>query len=167
MIALRARVIATHKSLQLGKLADHLGGKIGLDEMGRAGCMLGIRANSRRQFARQRFDSRYALALRAELLVKDDSVEFFQALVQRLRAFVLGIRQGREIGLPEVARIGEARAYNASIAGRNRRAVIGGDEVRDKDELVGELAGGPSRVMAGLVPAIHAVPRRGSVLFRG
>ena len=65
-----------------------------------------------------------------------------------------------------MARVGEARAHDAPVAGRDRRAAVGGDEVRDQDELVGELAAAPSRVMAGLVPAIHAVPRRGSVRFR-
>ncbi len=98
--------------------------------------------------------------------MKDDAVEFLQALVERLRTLVLRVRQRRKIGLPEVARVGEARAHDAAVAGRDRRAVIGGDEVRDKDELVGELAGALSRVMAGLVPAIHAVPSCGPVYFR-
>ena len=64
-----------------------------------------------------------------------------------------------------MARVGEAGAHDAPVAGRDRRAAIGGDEVRDEDELVGELAAA-FRVMAGLEPAIHAVPRRGSVRLR-
>ena len=166
LLALRGRVIAAHESLQLRELADHFGRKVGLGEMSRARSKFGVGADLRRKLARQRLDARDPLALRAELLVKDDAVEFLEALVERLRALVLGVRQGREIGLPEVARVGEAGAHDAAVAGRDRRAVIGGDEVRDKDELVGEPAGGLSRVMAGLEPAIHAVPSCGRVRFR-
>ena len=165
VLALRGRVIAAHESLQFRELADHFGRKVGLGEMRRARRKSGIGADLRRKLARQRFDALDALALRPELLVKDDVVEFLQPLVERLRALVLGVRQRREVGLPEMARVGEARAHDAPVAGRDRRAAIGGDEVRDEDELVGEPAGSP-RVMAGLEPAIHAVPRRGFVRFR-
>ncbi len=166
LLALGGRVIATHQPLQLRELADHFGREVGLGEMRRARRKLSVRADLRRKLARQRLDALDPLALRPELLVKDDEVKFLQPLVERLRGLVLRVRQGREIGPPEMARVGEARAHDAAVAGRDRRAVVGGDEVRDEDELVGELAGAFSRVMAGLVPAIHAVPRRGSVRFR-
>ena len=47
-----------------------------------------------------------------------------------------------------MARVGEARAHDAPVAGRDRRAAVGRDEVRDEDELVGEPAPTFSRVMA-------------------
>ncbi len=62
-----------------------------------------------------------------------------------------------------MARVGKARAHDAAVAGRDRRATVRRDEVRDEDELVGEPAATFSRVMPGLVPAIHAVPQRGSL----
>ena len=126
----------------------------------------GVGADFGRKLARQRLDAGDALALRAELLVKDDAFELAQALVERLCALVLRVRQGCEIGRPEVARIRKPRPHDPPVAGRDRRAAVPRDEVRDQDEFVGEPAGAFSRVMAGLVPAIHAIPRRGSLRLR-
>ncbi len=40
-----------------------------------------------------------------------------------------------------MARVGEARAHDAPVAGRDRRAAIGSDQVRDQDEFIGEFPG--------------------------
>ena len=102
-----------------------------------------------------------ALALRAELLVEDDAqrLQLLQPLVERLVGLVVVIGQGREVGAPEVARVGEPRAHDAAVAGRDRRAAVAGDEVGDEDEFVGRVRRDRAllRVMAGLDPAIHAV----------
>ena len=105
--------------------------------------------------ARQRRDALDALALRAQLLVKDDAerLQLLQPLVERLVRLVLVIGQGGEIGQPEMARVGEARAHDAAIARRDRLAAVARDEVRDEDELVGELALGIAQHEAFLVGA--------------
>ncbi len=53
-----------------------------------------------------------------------------------------------------MARVGEPRAHDAAIAGRDRRAAVAGDKVRHQDEPVGEAALAVDVVMAGLDPAI-------------
>src|ERR1700722_6603817 len=108
--------------------------------MRRARGALRIGANLWRKFARQRLDAPNPLALRSELLMKDDAVEFLQALVERLGGAILGAGQRPEIGPPEVARVGEARAHDAAVARGDRGAAVGSDDVRDKDEFVGKLA---------------------------
>jgi hypothetical protein len=127
-----------------------------------------VGADFRRELPRQRLDALDPLALRAELLVKDDPkrLKLDEALVERFCGLLLIVGQGSEVGQPEVARVGEARAHDAGVAGRDRRAAVGGDEVRDENEPVGELAAALFRVMAGLVPAIHAVLPRCCVRFR-
>ena len=96
------------------------------------------------------------------------TLKFLQALVEWLRRpYPLGAGQlHAEIGPPEMACVGEACAHDAPVTGRDRGAIVGRNEVRDKDELVGELAAAFSPVMAGLVPAIHAVPRQSSICIR-
>ena len=142
------RVVAAHQALQFGELADHFGRQIGLGEFRRARRKRDIRADLWRKLARQRLDPRDALALRAELLVEDDAVELLQPLVERLCGLVFRVGQGCEVGLPEVAGVGEPRPHDAPVAGRDRRPAVGGDEVGDENEFVGELAVAPSRVMA-------------------
>ena len=98
--------------------------------------------------------------------MKDDPLELGEPLVERLRGFVFGVRQRREVGLPEVARVGEAGAHDAPVAGRDRRAAVRGDEVGDEDELVGQTsASGVVMAVPGLDPgivrAIYGVPGRG------
>ena len=83
----------------------------------------GVGADDRRQLARQRGDALDALALRAELLVEDDvqRLQLLQPLVERLFRLVGVIVQRREVGAPEVARVGEPRPHDAPVARRNRR----------------------------------------------
>ena len=76
LLGLVCGVIAAHQSLQLGKFPDHFGDEIGLGETRGARRLVRIGADERRQLARQRLDAFDALALRAELFMKDDFVEF-------------------------------------------------------------------------------------------
>ena len=140
LFALRRRVIAAHQALQLGKLADHFGDEIGLGELRRALGEARVGADDRRQFSRQRGDALDALALRAELLVEDDvqRLQLLQPLVERLFRLVGIVVQRREVGAPEVARVGQPRPHDAPVARRDRRPAVAGDEVGDEDELVGE-----------------------------
>ena len=155
LLALRQRVVAPNQALQLRELADHFSDQIGLGETRGARRKLDVGADPRREFARQRFDALDPLALRPELLVEDDPerLEPGEALVERLFGPVLVVGQRREVGQPEVARVGEPRAHDAPVAGRNRRAAVAGDEIRDEDETVGELAVGVLQHEAFLVGA--------------
>ena len=142
LLALRGGVIAAHQALQLGELADHLGDEIGLGQSSCARRELDVGADLWRDLARESLDPVDAFGLRAELLVEDDAerVELRQALVERLPGLVLVVGQVIEVGQPEVARVGEARPHDAGVAGRDRRAAVGSDQVGDEDEPVGELA---------------------------
>jgi hypothetical protein len=72
-----------------------------------------------------------ALGLGAELLVKDDVVEFRQPVFQpRL-----------EIGLVEELGIGQPRADDALVAGDDLLAAVLGLDIGDQDELAGEPRG--------------------------
>ena len=86
VFAVMQRVIAAHDALQLGELADHAGGQIGLAQKRRAlrfrPCRC-IGADDLRDFAGQRFDALHALQLRAELGVEDDAFEVGDAAFQR------------------------------------------------------------------------------------
>ena len=84
VLALRARVITPHQALKLGELTDHFGREVRLGEARRARRKLRVGADLWRKLLRQRLDARDPLALRAELLVKHDLVEFLQPLVERL-----------------------------------------------------------------------------------
>src|SRR5258708_37935091 len=120
--------------------------------MRRASRELGVGADLSGKLLRQRLDALNPLALRAEFLVKNDSLKLLEVLIKRIFYPAAAIWQGHKISIPKMARIGDACAHDAPVAGRDRRAVIGSDEVRNKDELVGELAGVSCGVMAGLEP---------------
>src|ERR1700722_17344323 len=134
--------------------------------MSRAPGQIRVSAYPRRKFHRQRFKTLDPLALRAEFLVKDDSLKLLEVFIKRIFYPATAIRQGHEISIPKMARVGETRAHDATVAGGDRRAAVRGDQVRDQDELVAELAAACRRVMAGLVPAIHPVPWHGSLRLR-
>src|SRR5690606_33403700 len=89
-----------------------------------------IGADERGYLLRQRGDALDPLALRAELRMEDDAVELRQPRVERRL----------QVGLPEVARIGQARADHAAVAGGDRLAAVARLDVGDHDEAVGELA---------------------------
>ena len=73
-LAMRTGVILAHKTLKLGKLADHFGDQIGLGELGRPRRFLGISADLRRQPAGEINQPLYPLRLRTELGMKDDII---------------------------------------------------------------------------------------------
>src|SRR6185369_10945409 len=83
------------------------------------------------KLARQPLDAPDALALVAKLLVKDNRIEFRQAI------FELGL----QIGLVKEVCVAQSRADHALIAVNNRLAAIAGLDIGDQDELVGELPG--------------------------
>ena len=152
VLALQFRVFAAHQPLQFRELADHLGRQIGLGEFCRTFGQNRVGADDRGKLFGQRGDAPDALALRAELGVEDDAelVELGHALVERLRQIEperLGallqrveIGQRAAIGRPEIGGVREAGAHDAAIAGGDRQAAIAGDEVRDRDEAVRQLA---------------------------
>ena len=69
---------------------------------------------------------------------RDEAVGHLQPLVERLVGLVGIVVQRREVGAPEMARVGEPRPHDPPIARRDRLAAVAGDEVGDEDELVGE-----------------------------
>ena len=154
-LALGCCVIAAHQALQFGELADHLGHQVGLGEPGGARGQFDVRPDLRRDFARERLDAVDALGLRAELLVENDPerLELGEALVERLLGFVLVVGQVVKVGQPEMPGVGEARPHDPGVAGRDRRAAVARDEVRDQDEAVCEPAVGVLQHEALLVGA--------------
>ena len=139
-------VIAPHQALQLGELADHLGDQIGLGKLGGALGERRIGRHQRRDLARQPLQPPDALALCAELLVEDDGVELGQALGKR----------GLEVGLPEIAGVGQARTNDALIAGDDRLAAVAGLDIGDQDEAVGEPALGAGSALGGGAAVVRA-----------
>ena len=91
---------------------------------------VGVGADDRRKFVRQRRDALHALALRAELFVKHDLVE--------LRQTVFELRL--QIGLVEELRVRQPRGDDALIAGDDRLAVVARLDIGDEDEAIGESA---------------------------
>ena len=155
LLALGGGVIAAHQALQLGELADHLGDEIGLGEPRGARGELDVGPDLRRDLPRQRLDPLDPLGLRAELLVEDDAerLELGEALVERLFGLVLVVGQVARSVSQKWRASDEARAHDARVAGGDRRAAVAGDEVRDQDEAVGELAVGVSQDETFLVGA--------------
>ena len=98
VLALRLGVVFAHGALQFGEFADHFGEQIRLAQPRGAFCFLHVGADQRRQLGREPLDAFDALRLRAELLVKDDVLEFRQAIFE-LRL---------QIGLVEELRVGRA-----------------------------------------------------------
>ncbi len=82
VFALGLGVIFAHGALQLGKFADHFGQQIRLAELRRTFCFKRVGADHRRQFGCQSLNPFNALGLRAELLVKDDVLELWQAIFE-------------------------------------------------------------------------------------
>ncbi len=80
ILSLSFGVVFPHKPLQLGKFADDFGEQIRLAQPRRAFGLLHIRPDQRRQLAGQSFNPFNALGLGAQLLVKDDVLEFRQAI---------------------------------------------------------------------------------------
>ena len=166
VLALQRGVIAAHQPLQLGKLAHRLGGQIRLGEHGRAlhQCLELVRrhcrAAERRAFGihrrgdllRQRRDAADAFALGAEPGVEGHAqrVELGHALVERFREIEpelfgrgsqrVAARQVGLVGLPEIQRVGEARADDLAVAAGDLGAAVAGSDVGDQHELVRQRA---------------------------
>ena len=133
VLALRARIVAAHQPLQLGELAHHLGDEIGLAQRRRALDKKRVGADHRRKLFRQRSDALHALALRAELFVKDDLIELRQTI----------FKPQLEISLVEELRVTEPCRDDALIARDDRRAAIRRLDVGDQNEAVGQFALAP------------------------
>ena len=130
ILALRQRVVFSHQALQLREFADHFGQQIRLRQMRGALCLFDIGADQRRDLGGQPLDPLDALALRAQLLVKHDLLEFRQPVFE-LRL---------QIGLVEKLRIAQPRADHALVAGDDGLAAVGRFDIGGEDEFVGELA---------------------------
>ena len=88
-------------------------------------------------------------------------LQLLQPLVERLFRLVGVVVQRREVGAPEVARVGQPRPHDAPIARRDRRAAVAGDEVGDENELVGEARPAlPSTSWPGLTRPSTSLLRR-------
>ena len=135
VLLLVERVIAAHHPLQLGELADHVAGEIGLGQDRRALGKVGIGADQLGDLAGEHAHALHPLILRAELLVKDDLPELRHALFEHHLAVVVE----EELG------VGEPRRDHPLIAGDDGLAAILGFEVRHHDEAVGEMLAAPQR----------------------
>ena len=135
ILLLVERVIAAHHPLQLGKLADHVAGEIGLGQDRRALGKVWIGAHQLGDLAGEHAHALHPLILRAELLVKDDLAELRHALFEHHLAVVVE----EEFG------VGKPRCDHPLIAGDDGLAAILGLEVRHHDEAVGEMLAAPQR----------------------
>ena len=131
ILALRQRVVFAHQALQLREFADHFGQQIRLRQMRGAFCLFDIGADQRRDLGRQPLDALDALALRAQLFVKHDLLEFRQPI------FELGL----QVGLVEKLRVAQPRADHALVAGDDGLAAVARFDIGGEDEFVGELSG--------------------------
>ena len=129
------RVVAAHHSLQLGELADHVAGEIGLCQDRRALGKVWIGAHELGDLAGKHAHPLHPLILRAELLVEDDLPELRHALFKHHLAVVVE----EEFG------VGEPRCDHPLISGDDGLAAILSLEVRDQDEAVGETFAAPQR----------------------
>ncbi len=77
-------IIAAHQALQLGKLADHTGNKIGFAELCCAPGVGGIGIDCTRNLMGQLGDALHAILLGAELFVEGDTRELGGHFVERL-----------------------------------------------------------------------------------
>ena len=138
-------VVAPHEPLQLGEFADHAGHEIGLGQLRRAPGEIGIGVDGAGDLARQLGDAHRAVPLRAELLVESDA---FELEAHRLELLL-------EILVPEELGVGEPRPDHLLVAGDDGRATVGRGEVRDHQELVGELLGPRVTQREALLVRLH------------
>ncbi len=131
-LAVVQRVVAPHRSLQLGKLADHLRQKIGFREPGGASRQKGIGVGLVGDLSGQQLDALDALELAAELAVMHDAGEARHARFQsRLAVLVV-----------EKLRVREARPQHALVAVRDFPRLLRlevGHEQEAGEELPGRL----------------------------
>ena len=100
------RVIAAHDALQLGKLADHVGGKVGLAQVGSALGSFRVCFQLARNFPGECLDALHALELAAELVVIDDTGKPRHARFEPCLAVLV----------VEELRVGQPRAQHALVA---------------------------------------------------
>ena len=131
---LRAGIIAAHKALKLGELADHLGNEIGLGEPRGLLGLIRVSALDNALLHQPARQLRHALDLvgnGTQLLVEGDPREL-PRVVLKPRLLVL---------FPEEARVGKPRGQHLAIARDDRGAAVLRLDVRRADERIGERAG--------------------------
>ena len=114
-------VILAHAALQFGKLADHVGEQVGLGQARGTARQLHITAAQLGDLARQMFDTRAALELRAQLVVIHHAGQPGQARFKALLAVLV----------KEEARVRQACAQHTLVAAGDRRG-IAGSQIRDQ-----------------------------------
>ena len=123
------RVIAAHQALQFGEFADHAGDEVGLGQFGRTAGVLRVGVDCSRDLERQFLDAFHPILLGAEFFVKRDAGQFIGHFVEGLL----------EILLPEELGIRQSRANDLFVAGDDRGAAVGGRQVGNEQEPVGEF----------------------------
>ena len=126
------RVVTAHDALQFGEFADHVGQQVGLGEpCGEGGLFREFAAT---EFfgngAGNRHNAKHALALRAQLVVINDSGQPLNPRFERFLAILIEEKFG----------VGQSRTHHALIAANHGGRVLRTD-VADQQELVGQFSG--------------------------
>ena len=129
-LAVGERVVAAHDALQLGELAHHVGDEVGLGQARGALRRGDVAVQLGGDRACQRLEALDALELAAELVVIDHRRQARQAGLELLLLVLL----------EEEARVRQARAHHAGVAGDDV-ARVGHPHVGDDQEAVEQLAG--------------------------
>jgi hypothetical protein len=122
-------VVSTHHTLQLGKLADHVGEQVGLRQPRRAFGLFHIAVQLLRDRARQLADPLHALELAAQLVVIDHGSEALDAVDE----------PGLAILIVEELRIRQPRPQHTLVAGDDVPR-IAGLEIADDQKAIEQLA---------------------------
>ena len=136
-------VVSAHDALQLGELADHAGGEVGLAEPGCAGGECRVGADEGGQVASEGLDPGHAGGLGAELGVEHDALEGGQPCDEA----------GLAVQVPEMAGVAEPGAEDALVAGDDGGPAVLRLDIGDEGEAVGGRA---VRVAEGHVALVHA-----------
>ena len=143
--AFGAGIVAAHKALQFGKLADHFGDQIGLGEAGGLFGHIGIGILHDALFDQPAGQLRHPVHLvgdRAELFVESDPLQPLGVLRESLLA----------IHVPEEARVGKPRRQDLAVAVHDRGATILSLDIRGADEGVGQF---PGPILADEIFLVH------------
>ena len=124
------RVVATHRALQFGKLADHVRYEIGLGKERRTIGEAGVGAERRGDGRGDRAHAPDSFELTAELVVIDNARELRQARLQLLAAILIVKKLG----------IRKAGVQYALVTMNDRRRVFG-LQIADQQESVPECSG--------------------------
>ena len=131
-LAVLAGVDAPHDPLQLGELADHVGGQVGLGEAGGAGRVTDRGGRAERVAGHgggQLLDAAGLVQIAADLRVEPQRVETVEARVEGRAA----VRLPEEPGVPQ-----PRHEHALGVAGDRRHVVL--RDVGHREEVLGEAA---------------------------